>query len=684
MYKLIIFFIMSSSVWAGTSDFIFKGGFEESLFFVGGTSSTNNVTIKLNQFEDYQIDAPGAYIIPHAIETGNAYQVSIVSTPITHLCTVENESGVIGSTDVIDVNILCGQLTTIYDVKQENITGMVSLENMLVTHCQDNYGFWVQTIPGDSNYSGDDYSGGFVLKQDIDCDAGLGDVKIGDRITLNSANINKFFEHIQLEYQKSILLSENNSLPEPVIALPMDLIGALPVALEGVLVKIENVEVTSSNMANGSFEVDNLLTVDDRLYSTAPFPIVNYTYESITGVMWHLMGESKLIPRTQQDLVANIINTTIYDVKQENVTGLVSLENMLVTHCQDNYGFWIQTITGDTNYSGDDYSGGFVLKQDIDCSSNSEVVQVGDRINLTNAIIDKFFQHIQLHYLSSIVLSSDNLLPVPILANVADISGSSVVPLEGVLVKVENVTVTSLDIPNNSFEIDNLLTIDDRLFLVSPFPTVGFNYSSITGVMWHFFNESILIPRYSQDIFEPNGSAANLVINEVDYDQPSMDTTEFVEIFNPTSASISLINKSLYLINGGSNSDYSFYDLDDLGSILPGQYLVVGSNSALSDTADGSLLIELTGLIQNGLTDGIVLIDRSNSSVIDGMSYEGNIATAILTNLGITVNVTEGSSTLEDTGNGSLSRISNSQDTDNNDADFTFSTTLTPGAANLN
>ena len=68
-------------------------------------------------------------------------------------------------------------------------------------------------------------------------------------------------------------------------------------------------------------------------------------------------------------------------------------------------------------------------------------------------------------------------------------------------------------------------------------------------------------------IVPPSG---HLVINEVDYDQVSTDTAEFVEVLNPTAGSINLAGKTLYLVNGNGNAVYKTVDLTPAGILVCG------------------------------------------------------------------------------------------------------------------
>src|SRR6185503_2247053 len=106
--------------------------------------------------------------------------------------------------------------------------------------------------------------------------------------------------------------------------------------------------------------------------------------------------------------------------------------------------------------------------------------------------------------------------------------------------------------------------------------------------------------------------ASHLVINEIDYDNVGTDTAEYVEIYNPSGAAISLANKTLYLVNGANSEVYVTVDLSPAGSLASHQYLVLANaNVTVPMTA---LKIDTgwhnaVGDIQNGAPDGVALVD---------------------------------------------------------------------------
>lgn len=164
----------------------------------------------------------------------------------------------------------------------------------------------------------------------------------------------------------------------------------------------------------------------------------------------------------------------------------------------------------------------------------------------------------------------------------------------------------------------------------------------------------------------PPPSSATLVINEVDYDQVGADSGGFVEIANTGTSAAALDGIALVLVNGGDGLEYARAQLT--GSLAAGAYL--------------SIEIEA----QNGAPDGIALVDTGSGALLDALSYEGEIAAATIG--GQVYDLVEGTALPasvadSNTVDGSLSRIPDGQDTNDAASDWAFTTTKTPGAANV-
>ena len=178
---------------------------------------------------------------------------------------------------------------------------------------------------------------------------------------------------------------------------------------------------------------------------------------------------------------------------------------------------------------------------------------------------------------------------------------------------------------------------------------------------------------------------SHLVINEVDYDQIGGDTTEFIEIHNPSMVPVDASRYALVLVNGSNNTEYLRVPL--MGMIPATSYLVVGSKTLMVPM--GVLKIDFANMqdnVQNGPPDGVALVDVMDNKVIDALSYEGSITMAKINNIANPVNLVEGKATAVEDSNvapGSLSRLPNGKDTDNADSDWKFSMTPTPGGPNM-
>jgi hypothetical protein len=165
-----------------------------------------------------------------------------------------------------------------------------------------------------------------------------------------------------------------------------------------------------------------------------------------------------------------------------------------------------------------------------------------------------------------------------------------------------------------------------------------------------------------------------LVINEIDYDQPSTDTAEFVEILNAGAEPASLDGVELVLVNGNGGGAV-IYQTIALPDVLldSGDYFVVCANAANTPSCDLDVSPD-TNLIQNGAPDAVALV--LGETVIDTVSYEGDTGAPY----------TEGSGVgLEDSGAASfvgISRFPDGTDTGVNNVDLS-PRCITPGTANV-
>ena len=164
----------------------------------------------------------------------------------------------------------------------------------------------------------------------------------------------------------------------------------------------------------------------------------------------------------------------------------------------------------------------------------------------------------------------------------------------------------------------------------------------------------------------PSEALPVLVLNEIDYDQVGADAGGFVELYNAGLSPADLEGLALVFVDGANGMEYRRRPLR--GTLAAGAYRVISVDA------------------QNGSPDGVALYDTRYEGVIDALSYEGAIERAYIGPFAHTL--VEGTALPADvadsnTVTGSFERSPNGSDTDDSATDWTFSTTVTPGAANV-
>jgi len=121
---------------------------------------------------------------------------------------------------------------------------------------------------------------------------------------------------------------------------------------------------------------------------------------------------------------------------------------------------------------------------------------------------------------------------------------------------------------------------------------------------------------------------AAVIINEIDYDQPGTDATEFVELFNPDGTAQDLSGFTLVGFNGGATNDTAYLVIPLSGSIPAGGFFTIGNiaGANIDPAAD-------TDLIQNGSGDALGVYSSgtftagtstpTTEGLEDGVVYEG-------------------------------------------------------------
>jgi hypothetical protein len=157
-----------------------------------------------------------------------------------------------------------------------------------------------------------------------------------------------------------------------------------------------------------------------------------------------------------------------------------------------------------------------------------------------------------------------------------------------------------------------------------------------------------------------------VILNEIDYDQVGADAGGFVELYNAGLGPADLEGLALVLVDGARGREYLRRPLG--GALAAGAYRVVSVDA------------------QNGSPDGVALYDTRYEGVIDALSYEGSIdrafigsfAHALVEGTALPASVAD-----SNTVPGTLARSPNGSDTGDAASDWAFTTTPTPGGANV-
>ena len=200
---------------------------------------------------------------------------------------------------------------TVYAIKDGSIPEgtPAAVQSVVVTAVSD-YGFFVQVPESSPEYAGVVNSGLFVY---LTSNPSVAVPSRGDIVSV-SGSVGVYFSQIQLDYVTSITVTGSASIAPTFIDDPSSIAtsGGEHMDYEGVLVRVENVEVSDTSPApghsnhdtTGEFLVTGGLRISDYLYAISPTPAVGTSYNSITGVLRWANSVSNLEPRDAQDVDA--------------------------------------------------------------------------------------------------------------------------------------------------------------------------------------------------------------------------------------------------------------------------------------------------------------------------------------------------------------------------------------------
>lgn len=570
---------------------------------------------------------------------------------------------------------------TIYDIKTGVVAvgATISTAGVVVTALATN-GFFAQVDPDSAAYVGADNSGVFVYT------GAAPTVALGDRVDIANATVSDFFGQMQLGMPTLGTVTPGGSVPDPVDVTAAEIAtgGARAEALEGVLVHLSNATVTEINPTPGAgdsaptneYVIEAGLRVDDHLYLTDPFPSVGENFTSITGVVSFRNGANKLLPRSADDVLAGsaILSSLspALSYVREGSAGATTPTPLTVSLSRPAATDTVVMVTAsavgivvaDTTIPAGSASAPILVTGVVASPTPYTITASLDGVMLTAEV--RVIGLTETPHVVSITPATSTVgtgatvsltvnldIPAPPGGTMVDLGATTGGTVPTVVVVPEGELSASFDFTAGDSAATSTVTATLGLDSVTAMVTV-----STTAVVDH------------------------LVINEIDYDQASTDMTEFVEIYNPTGASVTLDGLELVFVNGSSTGEpYMVVPLT--GTLAADGYLVV-ANSGVTVAATATRITIDDNSIQNGAPDGVAIFNTATHAVVDALSYEGDVPTAMY--MGTSFELREMSSPAgTDTASGdkSLARIPNGADTNNGATDWAETTMLTPGSANM-
>ena len=202
--------------------------------------------------------------------------------------------------------------------------------------------------------------------------------------------------------------------------------------------------------------------------------------------------------------------STIYAIKRGEVTGTVTIKGIVTAVEANGQGFFIQIPQDYADYEGPEYSATYVFTGNA--AEGLTFPRRGQEIKVTGTP-DNYYGQLQLNNVTDIeliriVTEASVVLPTNVSPQEVGRSGARSTALEGVLINLNNVTVTAVGLeagpgdrnPTNEFEVDNTLPVNDFFYLIRPTPEVGQTIERLVGTLRYANNAFKLEPRGFEDI----------------------------------------------------------------------------------------------------------------------------------------------------------------------------------------
>lgn len=304
----------------------------------------------------------------------------------------------------------------------------------------------------------------------------------------------------QRQVKAASIMATGRGTVEPLAVDSPSVVVEKSKAYEGVLLKLPEVAITKTDVMNngmpifGAFEIENTLVVSDTMYAYRN-PAIGEVFSSITGVLRvgtapFDAGLYQLSPRFDIDVVpknASAVVKSIKDIQDptspghpsegcRNVNGTTEgkcanaqLTDVVVTGV-DAYvsrnlrALWVQdpTVT-DGRFAG--------AKVVYNPNNVTTVPERGMHLDIEGEIIE-YYRGLQIQYPTFTVHGTERTEIPPTVVTAADIprtGAPETSPWEGVLVKLENATVTTACLEDDKQRDHGNFLVDDVVYVGSGF-----------------------------------------------------------------------------------------------------------------------------------------------------------------------------------------------------------------------
>ncbi|UFT99277.1 thermonuclease family protein [Radiobacillus kanasensis] len=324
----------------------------------------------------------------------------------------------------------------------------------------------IVTYISESNYYIQDETAGIIVR------SSHLDAEVGDLVTANGST-SEYQGMLQVVTEDVELTKQDVGEPSPNYIQATD----LRESTEGTLVALENVTVESVDnnhnyAAKDGYGNSFLIDSDSDLVETGKI------YDTIIGVVDYNSNEFKLLPRSSEDIIADIPVRTIAEARAAELDTKVQIEGI------------VTAINGQNYYVQDDTAGIVVRVEEPGFTA-----EIGDKIR-AKARTEEYFGLLEMiPTLNNVsVVEAGIGTPEPKLITSSDMNEE----LEGQLVVMKNVTVNAADDHGNyqASDAQGSLVIDND----EKFIKTGTTYEQIIGVLDYNYDEYKIMPRSVEDV----------------------------------------------------------------------------------------------------------------------------------------------------------------------------------------